>query len=193
MEQRGERPLVAAHPNGQEVATTTLETKERPDTTPTKPTETRDRRSLIFVLVAAIAIGLGLFGGWIIWGSTDDPDVIVVVGGSELTQRQEEMIDMLDEYGVAFLGNDAAAIIEMYAENGTMNMLSNPVLRANDGTLEEFITDFRFPDGPFYVEPVVVHENTLRFAHEYAGRTYFDIMTFTNGGELHVTSHVVTT
>ena len=171
----------------------TLETKERPDSPTTKPTKTGDRRSLILVFVAVIALGLGMFGGWMIWGSTDNPDGVVVVGGGELTQRQEEMVDMLDEYGVAYLGNDGAAVVEMYAENGTLSGLGNPVLHANDGTLEEFVNEFSFPDGPFDPEPVVVHENTVRFAHEYAGRTYFDIVTFTSMGELHIASHVMTT
>jgi hypothetical protein len=151
----------------------------------------------VLVLVAAIALGLGLFGGWMIWGSTEpdtDADaVVVVVGGGELTQRQEEMIEMLDVYGEAYLGNDGAAVVEIFAENGTMSGLGNPVLRADDGTLERFVNDFPVSDGPFYVEPVVVHDNTLRFAHKYVGRTYFDIVTFTSSGELRIVSHLVTT
>jgi hypothetical protein len=141
----------------------------------------------MLVVGAVIALLLGGVGGWFAHGSSGDPDVIVA-GGGELTERQEDMLDLFDEYTEAVLANDGAAVAEMFTENGTWSGDVGDELAVSDGTLEAFVNTFDFT-APLSMEPILVDQNRLIYAHEYMRGHYQDIVTFTMGGELQIVNH----
>lgn len=157
-----------------------IETTDHPaqETESTNGSERRRSRPLILVLIAVMALGLGAVGGWMLHGSEDDPAAFVA-GGGELTQRQEEMLDMFYEYNDAVLANDGAAVVGMMTSSGTWSGDWTEA-RASDGSLEELVNNFPFTQ--LFIEPILVDGNKLLYAKVYRGVSGYDAVTFTTDG-----------
>ena len=136
-----------------------METIERP--TPTvEETPRHDRRPLIVVLVAIVALLLGALGGWLIWGSDDDaPDDAIEVGTGELTDRQQEMVRIADEHEEALRAGDAEALTALYVPQGVLTNAFGEVYRADDGTMAAMFDVHAPPTLMETLPPTLVFEN----------------------------------
>ena len=72
----------------------------------------RDR--VLVVLIALVALVLAAFIGWTIGGSESEP-VVHVIGGGELTERQEEMVRVADEFDAALRDGDGETLLALFA------------------------------------------------------------------------------
>ena len=150
-------------------------------------TTTAGRGPLAFVLVAVVALLLGVLGGWLLRGSDSDPDA-VVAGGGDLSERQEEMLDMFADYTEAVLANDGAAVVDMFVPYGTWSGDVGEPLYVEDGSLEEFVNSFSFT-APLFLAPILVDGERLLYVHDYTGASYYDVVTFTATGDLAIVDH----
>lgn len=149
-------------------------------------TPTRNRGSLTIVVVAVVALLLGGLGGWFVRGSSDDPDA-VVAGGSELTQRQEDMLEMFYDYTDAMLANDGAAAVALFVPTGTWSGDFGD-RSVEDGSIEAFVDTFNFQP-PMFSAPILVDGDRLHYVHEYMDGSYYDAVTFTSTGDLKIINH----
>lgn len=168
---------------------TTIERpRERIRATPDDVTRRASRTWWIAAVVALLALAVGGVVGWTLRGDDTTPTG-VLAGEGELTARQEQMLDLFDEYEQAWNDADGAAIVDMYTETGTFDSLGT-VYRAGDGTLEAFVDRGWDVD---VLRPVLVNGNEVLSFHTIDGSTTFmDTMTFTSIGEVLIIEHVIT-
>ncbi len=146
----------------------------------------RNRSSALLVVVAAVALVLGALGGWFVRGD-DDVGTGVAIGGGELTARQEEMLDIVDGLGRAWLADDADAVVSYFAPGGVAVVLGN---RMNLDELHAFVERGSW-SGLELHEPVLVGKNSVAQFHEYGGGELCDIYEFTTGDEPMLMRHTI--
>lgn len=142
-----------------------------------------------WLLAGMVVIGLliGLLGGWLLFGSDD----VITVDGSTLTDRQAEMIDVINDDFAAWQDNDVDRALSYYTDRGTFIALGEEYL-VEDGSLAEYVTGFFGAPNMEEVGPdVIVDGNTVITFHTYAGTTYTNIFTFTSTGDVLIVRHEV--
>jgi len=115
---------------------------EKPvETTP--PMQVMPRRSRWMVPIAVlVALLLGGLSGWLLANAADEDSkpTTVVAGNVALTDRQQEMIRITDEYTKAWQANDVNAVLAFYTSTGTFRAVpGGPTYRVDDGSLEAFV------------------------------------------------------
>jgi hypothetical protein len=158
---------------------------ERPVASDTK------RRSVITPIALVVAVVLGLLAGFLVWGLGDtDSTAPVAAGGSELTARQEQMIDLLDDYVAAWRIGDSEAAATMFTENGVFTWLGTEY-RVDDGALANVVTSLPVPTLDV-LEPVLVNDTGMLHFHTVTGMgTFSNVFEFTADGELLIISHEI--
>ena len=142
----------------------------------------------MFVLVAVLALILGLVGGWFARGSDGDAEMLLA-GEGELTARQEQMLDLMRDYEAAWQSGDGDAVAAFYTDQGFADMRGT-IYRVDDGSLQGFVESTTW--GSLDVlEPMLVKGDTVLSFHTYTGGTYVNVTEFTNEGELLVVIHTV--
>jgi len=142
---------------------------------------------LILGLLVALVVG-GL-GGWLARGATDDASAYVA-GGGALTERQEQMVDLIQDSGEAWATGDAQALEGMFADDGTFTVF-DVTYRMDDGSLQAYMDETSFPGLKLY-GPIVVRGNQAVMFHNYATfGDIADVFEFTPEGELMIVSHEV--
>jgi hypothetical protein len=172
-----------------EDAMTTLEhQREAKGTTSAAP---RSRRSFVVVIVAVLALLVGGFAGYMIGDAngSDTSDRIVLAGEGELTARQEQMVDFLDDYMQAWRENDSDAVVAMYTEYGTFRPLGE-VYAVDDDSFVDWVERHDFA-GLENSDPVLVNGNTVLSFHTVLGGTYSNVLDFANTGDLLLVSHTI--
>lgn len=142
------------------------------------------------LMVGMVVIGLliGLLGGWLLFGSVD----VITVDGSGLTDRQAEMVEMIEEDFAAWQDNDVDRVLSLYTDTGVFVALGEDY-RVADGSLANYVTSFSGAPRMEAVGPeVIVDGNTVISFHTYAGTTYTNIFDFTSRGEVLIGRHEVT-
>ncbi len=143
-----------------------------------------------WLLVGTVVIGLllGLLGGWLLFGSTD----ILTVDGSGLTERQTEMVDMIESDFAAWQDNDVDRVLSHYTDTATF-VARGVEHRVTDGGLARFVTSFiGAPDMEAVGPDVIVDGNTVISFHTFGEATYVDIFDFTSSGDVLIARHEVT-
>lgn len=172
---------------------TTLERSRDDVMTTSSPTPSHPRRSartgLLVTLVAVVALVLGGAVGWFVRG--DDTSDVVLAGDGELTERQLEMVDFMNDYEAAWQRGDGDAVAAMYTPNGTFVSLGW-TYRVDDGSLEAYVEGGGF-GGLDVFEPALVHGNELLNFHSFPGAGVFvSSVQFNNSGDLLIVNHTIT-
>lgn len=171
-----------------------MTTLERPqdDVVSSSPTvaapEHLSRMWMLVALVAILALLLGGAVGWFLNGD-DDPRA-VYAGDGDLTERQLDMIEFMDDYVDAWQRSDADALVAMYAPSGRFVSLGTTYL-VSDGSLAALIRANDWSSLTPY-EPNVVRGNEMLGFHSFPGGVFMNSMTFTGDGELLLLNHTVT-
>lgn len=165
-------------------------TIERPrvERSATPPTT---RRSVFTPIAIVAALIVGLIAGFALWG-TDDTDVgdAVAAGGVELTARQEQMVDLIDDYVDAWQNGDGDAVAAMFAPEGSLTV-DGTEFPVEDGQLAGYVDRTPTP-GLDTLEPVLMSGNTMFNFHTLGGEnTLNNVMEFTVNGELLIISHEI--
>ncbi len=149
------------------------------------------RRSWVTLIAALVALVLGLLGGYLLRGSDDvDPTAPVVVGGAALTDRQAQMVDLVDDYVVAWQRGDGAAAESMFTDDGVLDAFG-AVRTADDGGIAGYVAAtptplLRLPD------PVLIDDHQMLMLHTIDGSMNSgNLMTFTETGDLLIVRHVM--
>ncbi len=149
------------------------------------PSTTRGRGLMIGLVVIGLLIGL--LGGWLLFGSND----VVAVDGSALTDRQAEMVAMIDDNFAAWQDNDVDEVLSYHTDTATFVALGSEYPVA-DGSLATYVRAFYGAPEMEPVEPmVVVDGNTVVSFHTYRGMTLMNVFDFTSSGEVLIARHEV--
>lgn len=142
-----------------------------------------------WLTVGMVVIGLliGLLGGWLFFGSDD----VTTADGEGLTDRQAEMVEMIEDAMVAWQANDVDDVLSYYTDTGVFVALGIEY-RVADGGLADYVRSFAGASRMESVGPtVVVDGNTVIAFHTYAGDTLTNVFEFTSGGEVLIARHEV--
>lgn len=167
---------------------TTLERPHGVSDAPPTAAPQHSRRWVFLVVVGVLALVLGGAIGYIARGDDGTPD-IVAAGADDLTARQEQMIDFLDDYEAAWQAGDADGVTAMFVADGTFGALDDE-LRVDDGTLAMYIENTSFTSLDV-MRPALVNGDEMVTFHRFGGRTYVEVLTFTSDGELLLVSHEI--
>lgn len=148
---------------------------------------------MLWTVVAVVAaLLLGLLAGYVLYDS-DETSVpaAMAVDGDELTDRQEEMLELLDDYSAAWRAGDGEAAEAMFTSNGVLTYGKDYL--ASDGGLAAFIDAIPTPRLEM-LEPVLLSGSTMISFHELTpeGATRQNLMEFTATGEVRLIKHEIT-
>jgi hypothetical protein len=146
-----------------------------------------DRHPMIAAVIAVAALLVGFLAGWVLWGPADASDGadVVVVGGGELTDRQEEMLRVADEAHGAIIEGDGDALAALFVPQGYLRDPGhNMELRVDDGSLASQINAGPAPS--YQVdEPIVVHGDMVISTGSW-GDDVVHVFLFTPGGDVRI-------
>ncbi|MDJ0769854.1 MAG: hypothetical protein QNJ12_13725 [Ilumatobacter sp.] len=149
---------------------------------------------MLIVLIAVVALVLGGLAGWMLRGDDSGSDDVVVVNGAELTERQEEMLRVGDEYFAAERDGDGNKMISLFVEQGHVTAPTGSLVktefRVDDGSLEAMVSRATNVGLETY-EPVLVFDHTIIYASSRHGGEV-DVMKFTPGDDVLIISVDVT-
>lgn len=161
---------------------TTLQ-QERPAVASTPSTG----RSGLMIGMIVIGLVIGLLGGWLIFGSDD----AITVDGSGLTDRQVEMLDMIDSDFAAWQDNDVDLVLSHYTDRASFVGLG-VVYRVADGGLADYVSAFTLASSMEQIGPkVIVDGNTVMSFHTFGGSTLTNVFDFTSSGDVLIARHEV--
>lgn len=165
-------------------------TIERPRVERISTTETT-HRSAITPIAAIVALMLGLLAGFLVWGTDDTSSTApVAVGGSELTTRQEQMVDLVDDYVEAWRAGDGEAAAALFTDDGVFT-IDGTEFRVDDGGLARVVAERRTP-ALDVIEPVLLNDTGMLHFHTIDGMNVdSDLYRFTADGELLIISHEI--
>ena len=147
----------------------------------------RAQRTGLMIGMIVIGLLIGLLGGWLIFGSDD----AITVDGSGLTDRQAEMLDMLDTDFAAWQDNDVDLVLSHYTERAAF-VASGVVYPVADGSLADFVSAFLQASDMEQIGPkVVVDGNTVMSFHTFGGGTFTNVFHFTPSGDVLIARHEV--
>lgn len=149
----------------------------------TGTTPMRDTPRLTWWVVAVVAIltlGVGLVVGRLTAPSEDEPAYLA--GGGQLGDRQEQMLDVLDEAVLGWRSGDAAAVLATFTPTGTVTW-GGTEYRVDDGTLATFVNGGDWSSLTVR-EPVLVDGNRLVFAYMHGDTHYLGSVEYTGTGEV---------
>lgn len=152
-------------------------------------------RAIVLVVVAALLFGVGFAVGWSV-RSTDEASTIsyvfggAVVAGDELTDREQEMVEVTEQYVAAFVAQDGDAVASFMVPDGYLAMptLGNRVVRASDGSLQEWVEGLgRIPNE--LRDPIAVDGNQVVLAGRLEDAFgWMIVLEFTDSGEVQIVS-----
>lgn len=137
--------------------------------------------------IAVLALLLGTLGSWAIFGR-DDPTAIAA-GGGGLTDRQQEMVEVFEDYRTAWNTNDSARALSVMTPNAFVTF-EGTVWSVEDGMLARQI-DSGLYDNLTHLEPVLVERNTIASFHRDGGLEAVNVFEFTSSGEVLITQHTI--
>lgn len=157
--------------------------QERPAVAGTPST----RRSGLMIGMIVIGLLIGLLGGWLIFGSDD----AITVDGAGLTDRQTEMLEMIDTDFAAWQDNDVDLVLSHYTETAAF-VARGVEYRVADGGLADYVASFSLASSMEQIGPnVVVDGNTVMSFHTFGGGTFTNVFHFTPSGDVLIARHEV--
>lgn len=160
---------------------TTMEQVDHRDEQSDVAAPPRRRGRVLVALIALVALVWAAFIGWTLGNSESESDVYVI-GGGELTERQEEMVRVADEFDTALRDGDGAALLALYVPQGVLTVPHEPDYRADDGTLAEFMENRTRESLVSFPPTLVMGDSVLRYG-SYAGE-HATLIRFTSSGDV---------
>ena len=149
--------------------------------------QTTARRPELMIGIV-IGIVIGLLAGSLLFGPSD----VVAVDGTALTERQTEMVAMVDDVFAAWQENDVDAVLSYFTDTGIF-IDSGREYRVADGTLASLVRSAYGAPNMERVRPdMVVDDTTLISFHTYMRTTYTSTFGFTSNGDVLIARHEVT-
>ncbi len=150
------------------------------------------RRWLLFV-VAALALALGILVGVVASNRAEDKSDVVRAGGGDLSGRQEEMVEIVEDYIDAWQATDGDQAASFMTDDGFVEYIGEGwVFSVEDRSLQA-----RISNGPYtslrVLEPMVVHDDRVVLTGEIdtLGLHWSSIIQFTTGGEVEIVSESI--
>lgn len=133
-------------------------------------------------LLAAVAV-LALAAGLVVGRSTAPSDESAyLAGGGALSDRQEQMLDVLDDIGAAWRAGDPGAVAAVFVPTGYATYAGRSY-RIDDGSLASFVTGGDW-SSLTALDPMLVDGNTVTFYYEISGVHYLGAVQFTGTGDV---------
>jgi hypothetical protein len=160
---------------------------ERPTETLTpRPAVAASKRPWFVVALAVLALVVGGAIGWFVRGGEDDPDAMLVGGGS-LSDRQQQMVDLVETYDDGWVAGDPDEVLSYFTADGVF-VASGQEYRVDDGTFADVI-DFVGFSSLERLRPILVQDDQVFFVSELQGVPTLNALTFTTEGELLIARH----
>lgn len=148
------------------------------------------RRGRAWPVIAVLAMLIGAGVGWAIGSSAhDEREPLVVVGDTDITERQQAMIDTSERLLAAYQANDADAILAEFTSRGAKYVVGDGTYRVDDGSLRAFVESRDF-SGMEMIEPMTIHENDVTMVVRVDGNEWLNVFVFTPSGDVLVTDHL---
>ena len=149
------------------------------------------RRRWVWPTIAILALLLGGVVGWAIGASADGEQQpsLVVIGGTELTERQQAMVDASERLLIAYQTNDVDAILAAFTPQGEKYVVGDGPYRVDDGSLRAFVEGRDF-SGMEMVEPMTIHENDVSMVVRIGDTEWLNVLVYTQSGEVLITDHL---
>ena len=147
-----------------------------------------DRRWMIVTAVAALLVGLIV--GMLVWGAMNPDPTAIAAGGQDLTDRQQAMADVLDDYVIAWQAGDGEAAAALFGGNGVVEILGTE-LPVQDGVLASYINTNPEPELEI-LEPTLFTDTKAFNFHTISGFSDFaNVFEFTTAGDVLIIRHVI--
>lgn len=119
---------------------------------------------------------------------------VVTVGNVALTDRQQEMVQLADQYLAAWKSLDPAAVAAFFAPEGKLeSILYDDEFRVSDGTLTERVQAAMNAFDLASLEPVdplFVDGNMVYSVSEAGPSTFSSLLVFTDTGTVQLLRHI---
>lgn len=150
----------------------------------------RSTISRVVVVVIAITGLVVACGGN---GDTASDDV-VTIGNIALTDRQEEMVQLSDQYLAAWKSLDPAAVTALFAPDGTIeSILYDDEFRISDGTLTDRVQAAMNAFDMASLErvgPQLVDGDMVYGVSRAGPQTFSTLLVFTPSGTVQILRHI---
>lgn len=152
--------------------------------------EPAHQRRWVWPVIALLALLIGAGVGWAIGTSADDEgEPLVVIGATEITERQQAMVDTSERLLAAYQANDADAVLAEFTSEGEKYVVGDGTYRVDDGSLRAFVEGRDF-SGMETIEPMTIHENDVTMVVRVGGNEWLNVFVFTPSGNVLVTDHL---
>lgn len=168
-----------------------METIERTEQAPEAGQRSRSTL-LVVVVVGVVALALGGLGAWLMGASDDSSDDVTEVVTGEVTDRQQEMLLIIDELDAALQAGtaDAALVDRLFVPQGVYVINEDLEYRADDGSLAEFFERGSDRSAALYAPALVVDDMVVKLGNYGGG--YSQTFKFTSSGEVLIIRAVAT-
>lgn len=138
----------------------------------------------------ALALVLGMFVGAFAFGAGDDETE--VVSATELTDRQQEMVEIVPQYIGAWQDTDGDAAASFMTDSGVVRYTpQGSNYHVSDDTLQLHISNGPY-DGLRTVDPMLVYENRIVLTGTIDDNlTWLSIVEFTESGDVEIVSETI--
>lgn len=150
------------------------------------------------VLVAAILFLLGLATGWAAFGNNEASDsdtavTYVTPGSTELTERQTEMVELMDQYVAAWSATDGQRLETLMVDAGHVEYAEQGWrFDLEDGSLQDRVSNGPYESMENYA-PMLVYEDRIVLT----GRVdsvdvgWLSVIRFTTHGDVKIISETI--
>jgi hypothetical protein len=135
-------------------------------------------------LAALLVLALGGLGGWWLKATTHHDPKTIGAGYVELTARQKQMSDTVEQLRVAVGEANGAAAVALFTPTGDW---VTPVgtYRVADGSLAAALTT-KTPLAQTLAHPTVISGNTATFVSKAGSMTSVMVLQFTSSGDVKI-------
>ncbi len=159
-----------------------------------EPTRSPSTRTWPWLVAVAVALLLGLFGGWLWWGGSDGQPAVVTRNGAEPTERQMQMVDVTKQYVAAWQANDGDAAAAFMTPSATFSHpeLNDEYLLA-DGSFQRRVSETAAYSSMKIHEPMLIDGDHLVLLGRIDSMDleFLSVIDFTSAEEPLIQSEVV--
>jgi hypothetical protein len=155
---------------------------------------TAHRPWLTFAEIAVLALILRAAGAWFTAERIDDGPSVLRAGGDGLTNRQDQMVEVVQDYISGWQATDGDLVASFVTDDGFVEYPAQGWLfNAADGTLQDHITN-----GPYEtlrtLDPMLVHDDriVLTGVIDSMSVNWISVVRFTTAGDLAIISETLT-
>lgn len=167
---------------------TTLEARSDLD----HPRATGRRLGVVFLVVAALAVGLAT--GLLVSATFDDGSApeYVTPGGGQLTDRQALMLDVVEQYGDAWHSTDGEGVASFMTQDASVEYPEEEMrFEVADGSLQTRVANGPYASMDEYEPMMVFDDRVVLTGQVEPSIRWLSILRFTTTGEVKVVSETI--